>query len=141
MKFLIFLFLSKVCTKQELFSLFIFFIKGFEVDVQQKALIGLGSFLARYSEYMMKDEIKTLYHSYIKNANVPIPLKSQVCFLRKPLNPEQTENIKINSNIQIFLNLTDYLNEEDRRNLAKSVELSKTHCKDDLKEMLDVQSG
>ncbi len=35
----------------------------------------------------------------------------------------------------------DYLNEEDQHNLAKSVDLSKNHCKDDLKEMLDVQSG
>lgn len=40
------------------------------------------------------------------------------------------------------MNLTDYLAEEDQRNLAKSVEMSKHHsCKDDLKEMLDVQSG
>lgn len=40
------------------------------------------------------------------------------------------------------MNLTDYLAEEDQKNLAKSVELSKSHtCKDDLKEMLDVQSG
>ncbi len=68
----------QLCTKQELFSLFLFFIKGFEVEVQHKALIGLGSFLARYSEFMIKDEIKTLYHAYIKNANVPITLKSQV---------------------------------------------------------------
>ena len=67
---------------------------------------------------MMREEIKTLYQTYIKNTNVPITLKSQ-----------------------IFLNLTDYLNEEDRRNLVKSVELTKGHCKDDLKEMLDVQSG
>lgn len=40
------------------------------------------------------------------------------------------------------MNLTDYLAEEDQKNLTKSVELSKSHtCKDDLKEMLDVQSG
>lgn len=43
--------------------------------------------------------------------------------------------------IKVFLNLTDYLNEEDKKNLVKSVELSKHHCKDDLKEMLDVQQG
>lgn len=67
---------------------------------------------------MMKDEVKSLYLSYIKSANAPYPLKSQV-----------------------FLNLTDYLNEEDQRNLAKSIEISKHNCKDDLKEMLDVQSG
>jgi cohesin loading factor subunit SCC2 len=109
----------KICSKQDLFQLFIFFMKSCDVDVQQKALIGLGSFLTRYSEYMMKDEIKKLYLTYIQQQNIPFILKSQ-----------------------IFINLTDYLNEEDQRNLAKSVELSKNHgCKDDLKEMLDVQSG
>ncbi len=108
----------KLCTKQDLFTLFLHFISSCDVDVKHKALIGLGSFLSRYSEFMIKEEIKTLYLNYIKGANVPIMLKSQ-----------------------IFINLTDYLNEEDQRNLSKSVELTKGHCKDDLKEMLDVQSG
>lgn len=108
----------KLCTKQDLFALFLHFIASCDVDVKHKALIGLGSFLSRYSEFMIKEEIKSLYLNYIKGANVPIMLKSQ-----------------------IFINLTDYLNEEDQRNLSKSVELTKSHCKDDLKEMLDVQSG
>ena len=38
----------------------------------------LVSFLTRYNEYMMKDEIKSLYQDYIKNSNVPFTLKSQV---------------------------------------------------------------
>ena len=42
MKFKILFKKKKLCTKQELFSLFIYFIAGFEVEVQQKALIGLG---------------------------------------------------------------------------------------------------
>jgi hypothetical protein len=88
--------------------MFIYFIDGFQVEIQQKALIGLGnlinmrlinsiqsnyykhaiisfyfsnwigSFLTRYNEYMMKDEIRKLYQTYIKNPNVPVPLKSQV---------------------------------------------------------------
>ena len=78
--------------------MFIHFIHGFQIDVQLKALIGLGiwinyliselkfnhninklgSFLTRYNEYMMKDEIKSLYQDYIKNSNVPFTLKSQV---------------------------------------------------------------
>jgi cohesin loading factor subunit SCC2 len=39
--------------------------------------------------------------------------------------------------------LTEFLSEEDQKNLAKSVELSKTMCfkEDDLKEMQDVQAG
>jgi cohesin loading factor subunit SCC2 len=108
----------KLCNKQDLFAMFLYFIRNFDVDVQQKALYGLGSFLTRYSEFMMKDEVKSLYMDYIKRASAPVTLKSQV-----------------------FQNLTDYLTEEDHKNLAKSVELSKSHCKDDLKEMLDVQSG
>ena len=93
-----------ICTKEELFEMYKFFIRSADIDVQHKTLIGLGSFLTRYSEYMITDEIKKLYLNYIKSANVPYILKSQ-----------------------IFLNLTDYLNEEDQKNLAKSVELSKNH--------------
>ena len=109
-----------VCSKQDLFGVFLYFVRSADVDVQHKALNGLGSFLTRYSEYMMKEEVKALYLNCIKSPQVPYVLKSQ-----------------------IFANLTEYLNEEDQKNLAKSQELSKTHCfeSDDLKEMLDVQSG
>jgi hypothetical protein len=95
-----------------------FFIKQSDIDTQQKALLGLGSFLASYSDYMLTNEIKTIYLNYLTQPSTPLVLKSQV-----------------------FSNLTDYLNEEDKRNLAESTQLTKTHCKDDLKEMLDVQSG
>jgi cohesin loading factor subunit SCC2 len=109
----------KMCSKKDLFEMYMFFIRSSDVDIQLKTLAGLGSFLTRYSEYMITEDVKKLYLHYIKSPNVPFTLKSQV-----------------------FSNLTDYLNEEDQRNLAKSVELSKNHgSKDDLKEMLDVQSG
>ena len=108
-----------MCSKKDLFEMYMFFIRSSDVDIQLKTLAGLGSFLTRYSEYMITEDIKKLYLHYIKSQNVQFTLKSQV-----------------------FSNLTDYLNEEDQRNLAKSVELSKNHgSKDDLKEMLDVQSG
>jgi hypothetical protein len=42
-------------------------MKSFDIDTQH--LIDLGSFLARYSEYMMKDEIKKLYLTYIQLSN------------------------------------------------------------------------
>lgn len=109
----------KVASKQDLFEIFLYFVRNFDVDVQQKALNGLGSFLTRYNEYMMRDEIKSLYLDCMKRADAPINLKSQV-----------------------FMNLTEFLAEEDQKSLVKSVEMSKHHtCKDDLKEMLDVQSG
>ena len=109
----------KICSKKDLLEMYLFFIRSSDVDIQLKTLAGLGSFLTRYSEYMITEDIKKLYLHYIKSPNVAFALKSQV-----------------------FQNLTDYLNEEDQRNLAKSVELSKNHgSKDDLKEMLDVQSG
>jgi cohesin loading factor subunit SCC2 len=109
----------KICSKNQLFDMYMFFIQSKEVDIQQKTLVGLGSFLTRYSEFMITDEVKSLYLSLIKSASCPYALKSQV-----------------------FVNLTEYLREEDEHNLAKSVELSKNHgANDDLKEMLDVQSG
>lgn len=68
----------KVCTKQDLFDIFLYFVRNFDVDVQQKALNGLGSFLTRYSEYMMRDEIKSLYMDCMRRPDAPINLKSQV---------------------------------------------------------------
>lgn len=109
-----------VCSKNSLFDLFMHFVLNFDSDVQLKSLLGLGFFLTTNSEYMIRDEVKNLYLKYIKSDGnkYPYALKAQV-----------------------FANLTDYLNEEDKRNLFKSAQLVKTHCKDDLKEMLDVQSG
>lgn len=68
----------KVCTKQDLFDIFLYFVRNFDVDVQQKALNGLGSFLTRYFEYMMRDEIKNLYLDCMKRPDAPLNLKSQV---------------------------------------------------------------
>jgi cohesin loading factor subunit SCC2 len=69
----------KICMRQDLFGMFIYFIRSCDVDVQHKALIGLGSFLTRYSEYMMKDEVRNLYLNSIKSNTVSTTLKSQVC--------------------------------------------------------------
>ena len=55
-----------------------FFIKQPDIDTKHKALLGLGSFLASYSDYMLKTEIKTIYLNYLTAPNVPILLKSQV---------------------------------------------------------------
>ena len=113
-----------VCTKNSLFDLFMHFVLNFESDVQLKSLLGLGFFLTTNSEYMIRDEVKNLYLKYIR------------------CDEKQLDNKNLFAlKAQVFANLTDYLNEEDKRNLFKSVQLAKTHCKDDLKEMLDVQSG
>jgi cohesin loading factor subunit SCC2 len=104
---------------EDIFKLIVYFMKNFDFEVQLKALQGLGSFFCRYSEYMMRDDVKQVYLYFIKSQNLPHQIKNQV-----------------------FQNLTDYLSEEDHRNMVKSSELAKTHdFKDDLKEMMDVQSG
>ena len=110
----------KMCTRQQIFELFLYFIRQFDIEIQQRALVGLGSFLSRHSEFMMKAEVKALYLNYMHNSSTPVTLKSQV-----------------------FLNLTDYLTEEDQKNLTESVQLSKNMCfeQDNLKEMRDVQAG
>ena len=61
------------------------------------------------------------------------------CFLFNKLLEQQ--QVPANLKIQVFANLTDYLSEEDRRTTVRSHELAKNLCKDDLREMLDVQSG
>jgi hypothetical protein len=48
------------------------------MDTKHKALIGLGSFLTRYSDYMLINDIRSIYLNYLTAVNVPISLKSQV---------------------------------------------------------------
>lgn len=55
-----------------------FFIKQPDIDIKQKSLIGLGSFLTRYNDYMLTNDIKNIYLNYLTHPNVPMVLKSQV---------------------------------------------------------------
>jgi cohesin loading factor subunit SCC2 len=49
----------------DLFQLFIFFIQRPESVVKLKSLVGLGFFLQRYGQYLIRDTIRQLYHSYL----------------------------------------------------------------------------
>ncbi|UJR32054.1 hypothetical protein I4U23_019522 [Adineta vaga] len=50
---------------EDLFQLFIFFIQRPESVVKLKSLVGLGYFLQRYGQYLVKDTVRQLYHSYL----------------------------------------------------------------------------
>jgi cohesin loading factor subunit SCC2 len=49
----------------DLFQLFIFFIQRPESVVKLKSLVGLGFFLQRYGQYLIRDTIRQLYHTYL----------------------------------------------------------------------------
>ncbi|UJR14694.1 hypothetical protein I4U23_001687 [Adineta vaga] len=49
----------------DLFQLFIFFIQRRESVVKLKSLVGLGFFLQRYGQYLIRDTIRQLYHNYL----------------------------------------------------------------------------
>jgi cohesin loading factor subunit SCC2 len=49
----------------DLFQLFIFFVQRPESVVKLKSLVGLGFFLQRYGQYLIRDTIRQLYHTYL----------------------------------------------------------------------------
>ncbi len=73
-------FLKQIFKKEDLYTLFMFFVQQSDLDLKHKALIGLGSFLTRYNTYMLNNDIKSLYLGYLTSSNDHMPLKNQVCF-------------------------------------------------------------
>ncbi len=49
----------------DLFQLFIFFVQRPESVVKLKSLVGLGFFLQRYGQYLVRDTVRQLYHTYL----------------------------------------------------------------------------
>ena len=49
----------------DLFQLFIFLVQRPESVVKLKSLVGLGFFLQRYGQYLVRDTIRQLYHTYL----------------------------------------------------------------------------
>ena len=46
-------------------QLFIFFIQRPESVVKLKSLVGLGFFLQRYGQYLIRDTVRQMYHNYL----------------------------------------------------------------------------
>ncbi|CAF3770813.1 unnamed protein product [Adineta steineri] len=49
----------------DLFELFMFFIKRPDPVLKLKSLVGLGYFLQRYGQYLIEDTVRQLYHTYL----------------------------------------------------------------------------
>ena len=49
----------------DLFQLFIFFVRRHESVVKLKSLVALGFFLQRYGQYLVRDTVRQLYHNYL----------------------------------------------------------------------------
>ncbi|CAF2791008.1 unnamed protein product [Rotaria sp. Silwood2] len=49
----------------DLFQLFIFLVQRPESVVKLKSLVGLGFFLQRYGQYLIRDTVRQLYHTYL----------------------------------------------------------------------------
>ncbi|CAF4915925.1 unnamed protein product, partial [Rotaria sp. Silwood1] len=56
---------SLLFSVDDLFQLFIFLVQRPESVVKLKSLVGLGFFLQRYGQYLIRDTVRQLYHTYL----------------------------------------------------------------------------
>ncbi|CAF1178554.1 unnamed protein product, partial [Adineta ricciae] len=88
----------------DLFQLFMFFIQRPESIVKLKALVGLGYFLQRYGQYLVEDDVRQLYHSYLLDRR---PSAAQL-------------------RCQVLINLEDYFRDCIRRMAEQDVDYLQT---------------
>ncbi|KAH9491444.1 hypothetical protein Btru_032197 [Bulinus truncatus] len=109
---------AKVCNRETVFDVFIYFVGHEDEDVQVKALTAIGFFACRHYAFMLAPVLKELYIRLLTDDKASVKLRCQV-----------------------LRNLQVYLTEEETQ-MSKSDADWKKHSKtEDLKEMGDVQSG
>ncbi|KAL3869511.1 hypothetical protein ACJMK2_042182, partial [Sinanodonta woodiana] len=109
---------AKMCVRDRVFDVMLYFLNHEDEEVRYKALSGLGFMAVRHYDFMLRKVMKDIYSKYLTDPEVPVKLK-----------------------IQTLKNLQNYLVEEENR-MAKADAEWKKHAKaEDLKEMGDVQSG
>ncbi|CAC5356365.1 SCC2 [Mytilus coruscus] len=109
---------TKVSIREKVFDVLYYFVFHEDLDVQEKALAGLGFLVVRHYEFMMHTVMREMYYDFLTNTESPVRLK-----------------------IQVLKNLQYYLNEEEIRMQISDQEWKKHAKQEDLKEMGDVQSG
>ncbi|XP_063406097.1 nipped-B-like protein A isoform X2 [Mytilus trossulus] len=109
---------EEVSIREKVFDVLYYFVSHEDLDVQEKALAGLGFLVVRHYEFMMHTVMREMYYDFLTNTESPVRLK-----------------------IQVLKNLQYYLNEEEIRMQISDQEWKKHAKQEDLKEMGDVQSG
>lgn len=109
---------TKVSIKEKVFEVLYHFVFHEDLDVQEKALTGLGFLVVRHYDFMMHTVMREMYYDFLSNSESPVKLK-----------------------IQVLKNLQYYLNEEEVRMQISDQQWKKHAKEEDLKEMGDVQSG
>ncbi|XP_035208995.1 nipped-B-like protein isoform X2 [Stegodyphus dumicola] len=108
----------QISHKDRILKCIIYFSQHDDENICLKALMGLGFFMIQHSEFMLSNEVKTLYHYLLTS---PVASSTLKC--------------------QILKNISNYLIEEEVQMIEKEAEWIKTSKKEDLKEMNDVTSG
>ncbi|XP_035699183.1 nipped-B-like protein isoform X3 [Branchiostoma floridae] len=108
---------TKVCIKDKVFEVLMYFMDHPDEAVQHKALTGIGFLSIQHPDLMMGSQMTKMYHKLLM------------------------ENSSVKLKCQVLRNLQNYLTEEDAKLRVADAEWSKNAKKEDLKEMGDVSSG
>lgn len=109
---------TKVCVRETVFEILMYFTSHEDEEVQLKALTAIGFFACRHYTFMLGPRLKDLYTQLLTDSMASIKLRCQVL-----------------KNLQVYLM-------EEELQMSKSDADWKKHSKqEDLKEMGDIQSG
>ncbi|XP_059166950.1 nipped-B-like protein [Physella acuta] len=109
---------AKICVRETVFDVFMYFVGHEDEDVQLKALTAVGFFACRHYSFMLGPILKDLYTRLLTDDKASVKLRCQV-----------------------LRNLQVYLTEEELQMSKSDADWKKHSKKEDLKEMGDVQSG
>ena len=104
--------------KDQVFETLSYFVHLDNDDIKYFTLKSIGSLCIRHYEFMMRSELKELYH-YLLTSDVA----------------------QVNMKIQVLNNIEIYLQEEETRMIKQDQEWAKLSKQENLKEMGDVSSG
>ncbi|GFS10541.1 nipped-B-like protein [Elysia marginata] len=109
---------TKVCVRETVFEVLMYFTGHEDEEVQLKALTAIGFFACRHYTFMLGPRLKELYTRLLTDSMASIKLRCQV-----------------------LKNLQVYLMEEELQMCRSDAEWKKHSKQEDLKEMGDIQSG
>ncbi|KAI8510205.1 hypothetical protein Bbelb_126330 [Branchiostoma belcheri] len=108
---------TKVCIKDKVFEVLMYFMDHPDEAVQHKALTGIGFLAIQHPDLMMGSQMTKMYHRFLM------------------------EESSVKLKCQVLRNLQNYLTEEDAKLRVADAEWSKNAKQEDLKEMGDISSG
>lgn len=83
----------------EVYETFMFLLHQNDVDIQGNTLKAMGSICIRHYEFMLENDLKTVYHKLLTGEDAPLNMKSEV-----------------------LINIEMYLLEEEKRMIQQDLE-------------------